>query len=202
MRLEVLESRTLLSVAGPVPESTPHFDYVLSNPAALRAPATGGELGTGDSSPTGLGFTPAQIDAAYGFTSINYGSLTGSGAGQTIAIIDAYNDPDIVSDAATFNTAFGLPSFNTGGPTLTVLNQSGGTSLRHVTASGTSGWATEESLERRVGACHCAAGQHRVDRGQHQFYFFLAHRSGRSADDYASGVRGLNELEFRRRVQQ
>ena len=75
--------------------------------------------------------------------------MAGTGSGQTIAIVDAYNDPDIVSDTAAFNTQFGLQQFNVaGGPTLTVLNQTGGTTPP--TASGTSEWAVEESLDVRM----------------------------------------------------
>ncbi len=72
--------------------------------------------------------------------------MAGTGSGQTIAIVDAYDDPTIVSDAATFNTQFGLQQFNvSGGPTLTVLNQTGGPTPP--TASGYTGWSVEESLD-------------------------------------------------------
>src|SRR5436189_6267653 len=53
------------------------------------------------STPTGL--TPAQVKAAYGFGSVNFGGVVGNGAGQTIAIVDAYNDPNIRSDLAKFD---------------------------------------------------------------------------------------------------
>ena len=36
------------------------------------------------------------------------GTVTGSGAGQTIAIIDAYDDPNIVGDLHQFDLQFGL----------------------------------------------------------------------------------------------
>jgi subtilase family serine protease len=49
--------------------------------------------------------TPANVRHAYGFDQIN-----NQGAGQTIAIIDAYDDPNIESDLAYFSQAFGLPS--------------------------------------------------------------------------------------------
>ena len=59
----------------------------------------------GSSSPVGL--TPSQIATAYNFglgTPANNG-----GAGTTIAIVDAYNDPNIQQDLGTFSTQFGLP---------------------------------------------------------------------------------------------
>jgi hypothetical protein len=53
--------------------------------------------------PTPIGLTPAQVRAAYGLDGL---SLTG--AGQTIAIVDAYDDPTVRRDLATFSTTFGL----------------------------------------------------------------------------------------------
>ena len=47
------------------------------------------------------GYSPAQMTAHLG--------LTGDGAGQTIAIVDAYDDPSIASDAQTFSEQYGLP---------------------------------------------------------------------------------------------
>src|SRR5689334_17046934 len=76
-------------------------------------------------------YTPAQIVGAYGFNQINFGTLSspipGDGRGQTIAIVDAYSDPHIGSDLATFSGRFGLPQMNVGGPTFTVIDQSNGT---------------------------------------------------------------------------
>ena len=87
--------------------------------------------------------TPTEMEDAYG---VNQLIANGNnGAGITIAIVDAYNDPDIVSDAQTFSQTYGLPQFNkTGGPTLKVLNQTGGTTL-----PGTEQfeWDVEESLD-------------------------------------------------------
>ena len=51
------------------------------------------------------GFTPTQIREAYGFAGVQE-----DGAGQTIAIVDAYDDPTISSDLNAFDAAFGLPA--------------------------------------------------------------------------------------------
>jgi hypothetical protein len=92
-------------------------------------------------------FDPAQIRAAYGLGNISLGSVTGNGAGQTIAIVDAYNDPDITSDVVSFNSMYTLQQFNvSGGPTFTVENQTGGTSP--LPSNATAGdWDVEESLD-------------------------------------------------------
>ena len=66
------------------------------------------------SSPSG--FTPVQILEAYNFYStsgtnnISFSGVAGNGAGQTIAIVDAYNDPNIASDLAAFDAQFNLPA--------------------------------------------------------------------------------------------
>jgi len=72
------------------------------------------------------GLTPAQLTAAYGLNAITLTSsagktVKGDGSGETIALIEAYNDPTIASDLHTFDQRYGLPD-----PTLTVVNQSGG----------------------------------------------------------------------------
>src|SRR5438552_1191321 len=45
------------------------------------------------------GYSPARMRHAYGFD-----QLTQDGTGQTIAIVDAYDDPNIVADLNTFST--------------------------------------------------------------------------------------------------
>jgi len=112
---ESLETRQLLSAAA-----------ITVSAADLKLVADA------SSSPAG-GYTPAELRQAYGF-----GSVSGTGAGQTIAIIDAYNDPDIASDLNTFDSEFDLASAS-----LKVVNQSGGSSLPGGNASA----ALEESLD-------------------------------------------------------
>ena len=101
----------------------------------------------GSASPVGM--TPTQIRTAYGINSIALGSVVGNGAGQTIAIIDAYNDPAFVngtdpafntSDLHTFDAAFGLPD----PPSFTKLDENGGTNYP---ADDTTGWSTEIALD-------------------------------------------------------
>jgi hypothetical protein len=75
-------------------------------------------------------FDPAQISQAYGLNLIN-----NTGAGQTIYIIDAYNDPNIASDLKTFDAQWGLAN-----PTLTVHEMSS-------RVSNSTSWAVEESLD-------------------------------------------------------
>jgi hypothetical protein len=119
--VQALERRTLFTAAG-----TSHPTFVIdTTPSPLTPP-----------------FTPAQIRQAY---SIN--SIPDNGAGQTIAIIDAYNDPDIASDVQTFDSTYSLQTFNVvGGPTFTVENQTGGASPLPPNAA-PGNWDLEESLD-------------------------------------------------------
>ena len=96
---------------------------------------TGGGFTPHTNSFRAIGYTPAQIRSAYGFNSLptaaNGHALDGTG--QTIAIIDSFDDPNVFNDLDWFDTQFGI--LNTG-PTLyqqygaastflTVVNQNG-----------------------------------------------------------------------------
>jgi hypothetical protein len=86
------------------------------------------------------GFTPAQMQHAYGFDQLSFaGGRAANGAGQTIAIVDAFNDPKIVSDLGVFDTTFGLPA----PPIFQVVNQTGGSTLPKNSAD----WDLEISLD-------------------------------------------------------
>ncbi len=115
--LERLETRDLLN-ASAVPT------YVL-------IPHGGGASPFGTGGPTGT--TPTQIRHAYGFDQLSY-----DGTGQTIAIVDAYDDPNIASDLQQFDAKFGLPN-----PSFTKVNQSGGSTP----PAANGGWASEIALD-------------------------------------------------------
>ncbi len=130
MLLEDLESRLLLTailtgVAKP--------EFMIEHLVSVRSDAS--------FAPDGL--TPSLIRQAYGVNQAMFGSVTGDGSGQTIAIIDAYNAPTITTDLHTFDSLYGLPD-----PTLVRINQNGGTSLPGDDPSGRGdSWAVETSLD-------------------------------------------------------
>ncbi len=62
----------------------------------------------------------------------------GLARGTTIAIVDAYDDPNIANDLHQFDLQFGLPD-----PVLTKVNQNGGSKLPAANA----GWITEIALD-------------------------------------------------------
>lgn len=124
---ELLETRQMLSATNPLDDLIAQPLYVNSTVTPL------GSVGP-------VGYTPAQIRHAYGFDSITFanGTIQGDGSGTTIAIVDAYDDPNIASDLHKFNLQFGLPD-----STFTKVNQNGGTTL----PTADTGWAQEIALD-------------------------------------------------------
>lgn len=125
---EPLEGRVFLS-ASALARATAAPTYQILHHAGLTS--------DGSSSPSG-GISPAKMRQAYGVNAIQFGGITGNGAGQTIAIIDANNDPNAASDLAHFDSYYGLAA----PPSFIQLNQNGGTTLP---SNGT--WGVEESLD-------------------------------------------------------
>nr|MDA8208688.1 S8 family serine peptidase [Actinomycetota bacterium] len=74
-----------------------------------------------------------------------------NGSGITVAIVDAYSDPYLASNLATYRSYFKLPGCGTSNGCLTIVNQSGGTKLPRAN----SGWGTEESLDVEMVSAIC-----------------------------------------------
>jgi subtilase family serine protease len=85
--------------------------------------------------PTGL--TPAQIQSAYAL-----GGATTTGA--TVAVVDAYKDPDLADNLATYRTQFALPACTQTSGCLTIENEHGKTTKL---PTGNPAWGVEESLD-------------------------------------------------------
>ncbi len=73
------------------------------------------------SKPSGCGYTPANIQAAYNLTPLYEQKLDGTG--QTISIIDWCGSPTITSDANAFSAQFGLPKLTS--KNFTIINTPG-----------------------------------------------------------------------------
>lgn len=84
------------------------------------------------------GYTPAQLRTAYGLT---------TGATTTVAVVDAYANPNAAVDLAAYRTQFGI-----GVATLTQINQTGGSIS---TVSGNTGWGQEEMLDLEMVSAIC-----------------------------------------------
>ncbi|MEJ2291187.1 MAG: S53 family peptidase [Deinococcales bacterium] len=101
--------------------------------------------GAPEASTTPQGYSPQQIRTAYGFS-----GLTATGSGTTIAIVDAYDDPNAEADLATFASTYGFPACD-----LTKVDQNGGTHYPRTDQ----GWTLEISLDVQW-ACAVAPGAH------------------------------------------
>jgi subtilase family serine protease len=103
--------------------------------ASITARPSLNVLSVTSTSPTGD--SPAAIRAAYGIDAIAFssGAIVGDGAGQTIAIVDAYSDPNIAADLTAFDAEYGLP-----GPSSFTVDNLGASSTDPA-------WALETALD-------------------------------------------------------
>ncbi|HEY3021261.1 MAG TPA: S53 family peptidase [Solirubrobacteraceae bacterium] len=93
--------------------------------------------------PAPNGYGPAQLQAAYKLPS------TTAGAGQTIAIVDAYDLPTAQNDLDTYRSQYALPACGAG--CFTKVNQRGGASPPAVDA----GWGQEIALDLDMASAIC-----------------------------------------------
>ena len=87
------------------------------------------------------GYSPSQLVTAYGLGSFN--------SSATVAIVDAFNNPNAASDLAAYRSQFHLGSAN-----LTILNQNG---VQGSYAKGDVGWGQEEMLDLEMVSAICPA---------------------------------------------
>ncbi len=166
-----MEPRVLLSAARPghrVPAATAAAENTAAENAAAKAravpavvlaaaptakhgKATGKRKASGrTASPFATayahGLFPAQVRGAYGLGTygsgtVRFDGVEGTGAGQTIAFVDAYDDPDVAGDLTAFSRQFNLPTDTS----LTIVNQTGGTALPPQDTTGS--WAVEDTVD-------------------------------------------------------
>jgi len=96
---------------------------------------------------------PSPPPSAYGPTQFHtaYNLPTTAPSVQTIAIVDAYDDPNVESDLATFSSNYGLPQCTTANGCFKKINQNGGTSY----PIADSGWSLEISLDVQIAHAIC-----------------------------------------------
>src|SRR5271165_2979401 len=110
---------------------------VPAKPGAAGARAYVEGAGSYSTGPAG-GLTPADLASAYSF------SPSAGGSGQTVAIVDAFDDPNIEADLGTFDANYGLAACTTANGCFTKVNQSG---LASPLPEPDSGWGGEISLD-------------------------------------------------------
>jgi subtilase family serine protease len=99
---------------------------------------------TGSSSSSG--YTPSQLRSAYNL------SASGSSS-ETVAIVDAFNDPNAAADLAAYRSAYGLPACTAASGCFKQESQTGSTSSLPSTDYG---WAEEESLDLDMVSAICS----------------------------------------------
>jgi Carboxypeptidase regulatory-like domain len=111
--------------------------------ALVRTPASRTHGASPQAAPDGYG--PADLQAAYRLPSDTNRS------GQTVAIVDAFDDPTADADLATYRAQYGLPPCTAGNGCLRKVDQRGGTSYPPPDA----GWAAEISLDLDMVSAAC-----------------------------------------------
>jgi subtilase family serine protease len=91
------------------------------------------------------GYVPADLISAYGL------ALATGGADQTIAIVDAFDDPRAESDLAVYRSQFALPPCTTANGCFRKVDQTGGTRYPR----GNTGWGEEISLDLDMASAIC-----------------------------------------------
>jgi subtilase family serine protease len=133
----------LLAAAVPVLSAGPgsaaaepemHPMFVRGHAAATLTPSA-----------TPSGYGPADLQSAYKLPSST------AGAGQTVAIVDAYNDPTAEADLGVYRAQYGLSACTTANGCFKKVSQTGTTTYPATNA----GWATEISLDLDMVSAVC-----------------------------------------------
>ncbi|HLJ36036.1 MAG TPA: peptidase S8 [Ktedonobacteraceae bacterium] len=91
------------------------------------------------------GYHPADLQSAYALPS------TSQGKGETVAIVDAFDDPNAEADLGVYRSTFGLPACTTGNGCFKKVNETGGKKPPVPNA----GWAQEISLDLDMVSAIC-----------------------------------------------
>jgi Putative Ig domain len=100
---------------------------------------------TPNATPSGL--SPANLQSAYALAS----AASSAGSGVTVAIVDAYNDPNAESDMAVYRSQYGLPACTKASGCFSQVSQTGSSTL----PGNDTGWAGEISLDLDMVSAIC-----------------------------------------------
>ena len=131
--------------AAPAQASGPQITSACPSAPAGFARCFALQVGTAQAGPQVSGYGPADLQAAYKLPSATHGS------GQTIAIVDAFNDPTAESDLAIYRSNYGLPACTTANGCFRKVDQNGGTNYPPFN----NGWAEEIALDVEMVSAIC-----------------------------------------------
>ncbi|HSZ15421.1 MAG TPA: IPT/TIG domain-containing protein [Solirubrobacteraceae bacterium] len=130
-----------------VSTSVTHADLHSNAVRQAAETAHGAQPAVTNTSPISGGLTPEQLHAAYQLPTSTFPPTA-----QTIAVVDADNDPTAEADLAVYDKQFGLPECTTGNGCFKKLDQEGKTSPLPITNGS---WATEISLDVQMAHAIC-----------------------------------------------
>jgi subtilase family serine protease len=113
------------------------------------------------------GYGPADLLSAYALPA-------GGGSGATVAVVDAYDDPNAETDLATYRANYGLPECSTANGCFQKVGQSGSAASLPTPDRG---WAEEISLDLDMVSAICP-----------QCHILLVEASSSSLDDLGTSV--------------
>ena len=131
------------------------------------------------------GYYPADLQSAYQLPSST------AGTGETIGIVDVYNDPDAASDLSAYRSEFDLPACTTSNGCLSIVNQTGGSTLP---TNDTTGWSQEISVDLDMASAICPNCHILLVEANSTSFSDLG-----TAVDEAASLRGRRDLEQLRR---
>lgn len=98
-----------------------------------------------------IGYGPSDLQSAYGLVT----AAKSKGAGQTVAIVDAYDDPNAESDLNVYRSTFGLSPCTTHNKCFRKLDQNGRKIRQNDNPPPNSSWAVEISLDLDMVSAIC-----------------------------------------------
>src|SRR5450759_4092544 len=117
--------------------------YAIRQTDTVQPPGVSTNAVSPNATPAGYG--PSTLVAAYKLDQ-------SKGSGQTVTVVNAYDDPNAESDLAVYRAQFGLPLCTTANGCFKKVNQSGSTTNL---PSANAGWAGEISLDLDMVSATC-----------------------------------------------
>jgi subtilase family serine protease len=111
---------------------------------AHRVTLSNGTVRPAAAATTPSGFGPSDLHSAYNLP-------TTGGSGQTVGIVDAFNDPTAAADLAVYRANYGLPACTAASGCFRQVGETGTSTL----PTTDTGWAQEESLDLDMVSAIC-----------------------------------------------
>jgi subtilase family serine protease len=111
---------------------------------AHRVTLSNGTIRPAAAATTPSGFGPSDLHSAYNLP-------TTGGSGQTVGIVDAFNDPTAAADLAVYRANYGLPACTAASGCFRQVGETGTSTL----PTTDTGWAQEESLDLDMVSAIC-----------------------------------------------